>query len=179
MVAKAPPIKYNPKPKTDCPWSCLHIDFAGSLKGSYYLIIVDSFSKWPEILRSFFLYDPLLQLLGRIWQAGSPLGGSVRCASALENSSSLRGLSPPGFYPLRSGWVYCLALKAPLIRGMPTGLKVFLAMPDTCALYPATGPTLKRPCATFVWWWDGWLIPEILRCKKPTTGVVIGWKYTK
>ena len=51
LAAEAPPIKFNPWPETDHPWLCLHIDFAGPLNGSYYLIIVDSFFKWPEILR--------------------------------------------------------------------------------------------------------------------------------
>ena len=37
--------------RTDRSWSCLHIDFARPLNGSYYLIVVDSFSKGPEILR--------------------------------------------------------------------------------------------------------------------------------
>ena len=31
LAAKAPPIKFNPWPETDLPWSRLHIDFAGSL----------------------------------------------------------------------------------------------------------------------------------------------------
>ena len=39
-------------------------------------------------------------------------------------------------------------------RGMPTGPKVFLALPDACGFGPATGPTLKRPCAIFVRWLD-------------------------
>ena len=51
LAAKAPPIKFNLWPETDHPWSHLHIDFAGPLNSSYYLIIVDSFSKWPDILR--------------------------------------------------------------------------------------------------------------------------------
>ena len=38
-------------PKTDVPWTKLHIDYAGSVNGQYYLIIVDSFSKWPEIFK--------------------------------------------------------------------------------------------------------------------------------
>ena len=36
-VAKAPPIKFNPWPKTDKPWSRLHIDCAGPIKGTYIL----------------------------------------------------------------------------------------------------------------------------------------------
>ena len=45
MAAKAPPIKFNPWPKTDLPWSRIHIDFASPLKGFYNFIVVDSFSK--------------------------------------------------------------------------------------------------------------------------------------
>ena len=51
LAAKALPIKYSPWPKTDRPWTRIHVDFAGPLEGYYYLIIVDSFSKWPEVFR--------------------------------------------------------------------------------------------------------------------------------
>ena len=51
LAAKAPLIKYSPWPKMDRVWSRIHIDFASPLDGFYYLIIVNSFSKWPEVLR--------------------------------------------------------------------------------------------------------------------------------
>ena len=51
LAAKAPPIKTQPWPKTDIPWEWVHIDYVGPLKGYYYLIIIDSFSKWPEIYK--------------------------------------------------------------------------------------------------------------------------------
>ena len=51
LAAKAPPIKFNPWAKTDLPWSGIHSDFAGPLEGFYYFIVVDSFSKWPEVHR--------------------------------------------------------------------------------------------------------------------------------
>ena len=51
LAAKAPPIKFNPWPKTDLPWSRIHVDLAGPLEGYCYLIVVDSFSKWPEVHR--------------------------------------------------------------------------------------------------------------------------------
>ena len=44
LAAKAPPIKFNPWPETKYPWSRLHIDFAGPLNGSYYLIVIDIFT---------------------------------------------------------------------------------------------------------------------------------------
>ena len=52
LAARDPPVKTNPWPKTDIPWSRLHIDYAGPLNGYFYLIVVDSFSKWPEIFKT-------------------------------------------------------------------------------------------------------------------------------
>ena len=38
-AAKASPIKFNPWPKIDKPWSCLYIDIAGLIKGSSFFFI--------------------------------------------------------------------------------------------------------------------------------------------
>ena len=43
-VAKAPPIGFKP-------WSHLYIDYASPIKGTYCFVIVDSFTKWPEIFK--------------------------------------------------------------------------------------------------------------------------------
>ena len=51
-AARDPPVKTSAWPKTDIPWSRLHIDYAGPLNGFFYLILVDSFSKWPEIVKT-------------------------------------------------------------------------------------------------------------------------------
>ena len=32
-------------------WDRIHIDFAGPIEGFNYLIIIDAFSKWPEVVR--------------------------------------------------------------------------------------------------------------------------------
>ena len=32
------------------PWKRIHLDFAGSLRGNYYLILVDAHSKWPKVI---------------------------------------------------------------------------------------------------------------------------------
>lgn len=45
-----PRANVHPWERTETPWSRLHIDFAGPVKGQTYLIVVDSFSKWLEIL---------------------------------------------------------------------------------------------------------------------------------
>src|SRR5690349_6855119 len=37
-------------PKPDGPWQRLHIDFAGPVDGTYYLIVVDAMSKYPEVV---------------------------------------------------------------------------------------------------------------------------------
>lgn len=52
-VAKSPaqamPV---PWPKSQRPWQRVHVDYAGPLDGEYYLLVVDSFSKWPEIVQT-------------------------------------------------------------------------------------------------------------------------------
>ena len=50
-VAKELPIKFNPWLKTDKPWLRLNIDYVGPIKGTYFFVIVDSFMKWPEVLK--------------------------------------------------------------------------------------------------------------------------------
>lgn len=51
LAAKAPPVQIQPWPKTDTPWTWLHIDYAGPLNGHYFLVVVDSFTKWPEVFK--------------------------------------------------------------------------------------------------------------------------------
>ena len=51
LTAKAPPTTFKLWRKTEKPWSRIHADFAGPLEDFYYLIVVDSYSKWPEVLR--------------------------------------------------------------------------------------------------------------------------------
>ena len=43
-------IPLQPWPRPDGPWKRIHADFAGPLKNTYYLIVVDSFSNWPEVM---------------------------------------------------------------------------------------------------------------------------------
>ena len=48
---KSTPSTFKPWPKTEQPWSRIHVYFAGLLEDFYCLIVVDSYSKWPEVLR--------------------------------------------------------------------------------------------------------------------------------
>lgn len=34
------------------PWERVHIDYAGPIDGFYYFLVIDAFSKWPEIFRT-------------------------------------------------------------------------------------------------------------------------------
>lgn len=49
LAAKEAKTKWQLWLKTDIPWSMLPIDYSGLLKGSYQLVVIDSFSKWPEL----------------------------------------------------------------------------------------------------------------------------------
>lgn len=52
-VAKAP-IKctLKPWPMPTAPWTRVHLDYAGPINGFYFLVIVDAYSKWPEIIKT-------------------------------------------------------------------------------------------------------------------------------
>jgi len=44
------PCKTHPWETPSTPWQRVHIDFAGPFRGHTFLIVVDSFSKWPEVI---------------------------------------------------------------------------------------------------------------------------------
>ena len=51
QAAKHPPKQQPvPWPETDKPWSRVHIDYAGPTNGLMYLVLVDAYSKWPEVI---------------------------------------------------------------------------------------------------------------------------------
>ncbi|XP_041785652.1 uncharacterized protein K02A2.6-like isoform X1 [Anopheles merus] len=53
IAAKTSPReKPVPWPATQKPWERIHIDFAGPIDGDYFLIVVDAFTKWPEVIRT-------------------------------------------------------------------------------------------------------------------------------
>ncbi|XP_054745773.1 uncharacterized protein K02A2.6-like [Anastrepha obliqua] len=42
----------HPWPKPSGPWERLHIDYAGPIDSYYYLVVIDAFSKCPEVIRT-------------------------------------------------------------------------------------------------------------------------------
>ncbi|KAA3677057.1 uncharacterized protein DEA37_0015026 [Paragonimus westermani] len=51
LAAKAPPrVNAIPWPKPKCPWTLVHIDFAGPLNGKHNSVVVYAYFKWPEVI---------------------------------------------------------------------------------------------------------------------------------
>ncbi len=46
----SPPFQYHPWAYPQAPWERVHIDYAGPVDGLYFLIVVDAFSKWLEVI---------------------------------------------------------------------------------------------------------------------------------
>uniref|UniRef100_A0A914DCM8 RNA-directed DNA polymerase n=1 Tax=Acrobeloides nanus TaxID=290746 RepID=A0A914DCM8_9BILA len=44
-------VPLQPWPTPLGPWKRIHIDFAGPFKNSYFLLVIDAYSKWPEIIQ--------------------------------------------------------------------------------------------------------------------------------
>ena len=69
------------------------------------------------------------------------------------------GAIPPGLYPLRGGC--CLTPEAPQKGECRRGRRYFWSCRTRVGFGPAIGPTLKRPCAIFVRWWDATIKTEV------------------
>ena len=50
-AAKSPPTSQESWHKTDRPLSRIHIDFVGQIDKFYYLVVVDSYSKWQKVFQ--------------------------------------------------------------------------------------------------------------------------------
>ena len=50
MTAVPPFSSVHPWQWPGKPWVRIHVDFAGPIKGQMYLIVIDSYSKWLEII---------------------------------------------------------------------------------------------------------------------------------
>ena len=46
-----PKVMDHPWVRSTKPWQRVHVDFAGEFMGNYWMLLVDSYSKWPEVVR--------------------------------------------------------------------------------------------------------------------------------
>nr|CDJ87606.1 Integrase domain containing protein [Haemonchus contortus] len=100
-----------PKPLT--PWTRVHADFAGPLDGNFYLVIVDAFSKWPEIIQmNSITTSATIKVLTKVFaQFGNPQtlvtdNGTQFTSATFVDFCRRRGIkhvrSPP-FHPQSNG----------------------------------------------------------------------------
>uniref|UniRef100_A0A5S6Q5F3 RNA-directed DNA polymerase n=1 Tax=Trichuris muris TaxID=70415 RepID=A0A5S6Q5F3_TRIMR len=71
LPAKTPPCSWPPADKC---WSRVHVDYAGPVEGRYLLVLVDAFSKWPEVfITEKITSSATISLLSRVFaQFGAP-----------------------------------------------------------------------------------------------------------
>ncbi|XP_061512483.1 uncharacterized protein K02A2.6-like [Anopheles gambiae] len=75
-AAKSPRMSAPaPWPKPSAPWQRVHIDYAGPIDGAYFLIAVDAFTKWPEIVKtaSITSHSTIILLRGIFARFGPPV----------------------------------------------------------------------------------------------------------
>nr|CAH8861138.1 unnamed protein product [Trichobilharzia regenti] len=97
------PIKtaLQPWPNPGKPWSRIHIDFAGPINGKQFLVVIDAYSKWPEVFimqntTVTITLNKLVQLFSRFgvpeiivdWKSTNPVE-SWNCASVQSESRTI------------------------------------------------------------------------------------------
>ncbi|PIO54605.1 integrase core domain protein [Teladorsagia circumcincta] len=100
-------------PLEDKPWNRIHADFAGPLDGKMYLIVVDAYSKWPEIVEmSSTTTGSTIRELRRLFaQFGNPYtlvtdNGPQFTSKDFEdfcNENGVRHMKSPPFHPQSNG----------------------------------------------------------------------------
>ncbi|CAS01079.1 Protein CBG26654 [Caenorhabditis briggsae] len=115
QAAAKNPVKttLQPWPTASIPLERIHIDYAGPIDGTYYLVFVDAFSKWPEILptrtitasRTIELLTPIFARYGNPQTLVSD-NGTQFVSSTFQQFCASRGIkhlrSPP-FHPQSNG----------------------------------------------------------------------------
>ena len=113
LAAKAPPITYKPWPKSEQPWSRIHRDYAGPLEDFYYLIVVDNYSKWSEVLRcrkptTATANNLLHELFARFGVVGCLVSDNATQFTSSEfkefcETSQIKPITTPQYHPRSNG----------------------------------------------------------------------------
>lgn len=166
QASKLPPKEpLSPWTPTDRPWSRVHIDFAGPLKGHHYLIMVDSYSKWPEVIKmknitSTATISALKEIFARFGNPDTLVSdnGTQFTAALFEDFCLSRGIkhikSPP-YHPQSNGQAerFVDTVKRALSKNRPnesldetlqTFLEAYRSTPCT------SSPDGKSPAETFI-----------------------------
>lgn len=112
---KAPPhAPLTPWPWPEKSWDRVHADFLGPFYGDMYLVVVDAYSKWPEIVnfrnntnahRMIEVFDKLFARFGlpkHIVTDNGPQFRSAEFDNFLKSSGVEHSFSPP-YYPATNG----------------------------------------------------------------------------
>nr|XP_049464993.1 uncharacterized protein K02A2.6-like [Anopheles coluzzii] len=113
-AAKSPPQAIPaPWPKPSGPWQRLHVDYAGPIQDAYFLVVVDAFSKWPEIIKTSTTTTraTVAILRGLFARFGMPLtivsdNGPQFTSDAFKEFCESRGIqhiTTPPFHPQSNG----------------------------------------------------------------------------
>ena len=151
-------------PKPSKPWSRIHIDYAGPLNGKSYLVVVDAYSKWPEVFEmTSTTSSKTMECLTKLFaQFGNPEtlvsdNGTQFTSSEFKSFCELNGInhirSPP-FHPQSNGQAerFVDTLKRSLAKdeslGAKNALQVFL---QTYRYTPCeSSPEGKSPAENFL-----------------------------
>ncbi|PIO68447.1 integrase core domain protein [Teladorsagia circumcincta] len=118
QLAKNPvKVELQSWPKPVTPWARVHADFAGPLDRNFYLVIVDAFSKWPEIIHiNSITTSAAIRVLAKVFaQFGNSEvlitdNGTEFTSTTFANFCRHRGIkhsrSPP-FQPQSNGQAEC------------------------------------------------------------------------
>jgi transposase InsO family protein len=117
-----PKAAASPWPYPDGPWNRLHLDFAGPIDGRTYLVVMDAYSKWPEVFPMQLVNSA--STIARLKEAFARFGlprtlvtdnGSQFSSAEFENFTRANGIShvfSAPFHPATNGqaerFVQCL-----------------------------------------------------------------------
>uniref|UniRef100_A0A8R1E2Q1 RNA-directed DNA polymerase n=1 Tax=Caenorhabditis japonica TaxID=281687 RepID=A0A8R1E2Q1_CAEJA len=115
QAAAKNPVKttLEPWPATSSPFERVHIDYAGPINDTYYLVVIDAYSKWPEILptksitttATITLLNPIFARYGNPRTLVSDNGTQFTSSEFTKfcTSRGIRHLRSPPFHPQSNG----------------------------------------------------------------------------